>query len=81
MSDDGNGKLRGKWQGYTLDTDPEVARRLFEKRHGSPPLQVIVAGCILVAGPISGNGHQRLASPVAHVETPEAGQLTLELEA
>ena len=44
---DGNGMLCGKWQGYTLDTDPDQARALFERKYSHPPAEV-------VRGPIGG---------------------------
>lgn len=47
-----NGRLRGRWQAYTVTDDLTYIRRLFEARHGCPPAEVIVAGCILLAGPI-----------------------------
>jgi hypothetical protein len=49
-------RLRGEWHGFTLDTDPDLARAVFERRHGHPPAEVIRAGCVLLVGPISENG-------------------------
>jgi len=94
MGDNGNGRLRGKWQGYTPDTTDDQARQWFERKYGYPPAQVLRNAGAVLAGPIGGNGHRRPASPLRQVEavqgemTPErarevlaeASQLTLDLE-
>ncbi len=41
-----------QWQAYSLDTDPNDARALFEKRYGYPPVEVREAGPIRLAGPL-----------------------------
>ena len=41
-----------QWQAYSLDTDPNEARALFEKRYGHPPVEVRDAGPIRLVGPI-----------------------------
>ena len=62
MSDsNGNGRLRGRWQAYTLDTGHDRVQTLFEARHGYPPAEVLRSGPILLAGPIGENGHDRPA--------------------
>ena len=90
---DGNGRLRGTWQGYTPDTTDDQARRWFERKYGYPPAQVLRNAGAVLAGPIGDNGHRR-SSLLRRVEaaqrpmTPErarerlaeAGQLTLDLE-
>ena len=55
MAED-NGRLKGSWVGFTLDTPADVARAMFERRHGHPPAAIVKAGCVLLVGPIGGNG-------------------------
>lgn len=58
MSKD-NGKPTGAWQGYTLADNagkPTDAAALFLAKYGHEPQRVVKAGCILLAGPIDGNG-------------------------
>ncbi len=79
-----NGRLRGKWQGYTPDTTDDQARRWFERKYGYPPVRIFRNAGAVLAGPIGGNGHRH---PLRRIEaaqremTPEqARQLALELE-
>jgi hypothetical protein len=51
-------RLNYIWHGFTLDTDPDQARALFEKRHGYPPAEVVKSGCVLLVGPIGENGQE-----------------------
>ncbi|RLC85665.1 MAG: hypothetical protein DRI79_11090 [Chloroflexi bacterium] len=87
MGDNGNGRLRGTWQGYTPDTTDDQARRWFERKYGYPPAQVLRNAGAVLAGPIGGNGYRRPTSLLRRVEaaqrtmTPErARQLALQLE-
>ncbi len=68
-----NGRLRGMWQGYTLDTDPERARAMFEAKHGYAPAEVHVGKAIVLAGPIAGNGRQPV-TPVHQLSFEEVAQ-------
>lgn len=86
MSDDGNGdgRLRGRWQAWTLDTNRDEVRAMFERRYGYPPAGVVRAGPILLAGPIvktpsyspatgrnCGKGEISRETAVCAVETPQ----------
>lgn len=55
----GNGRRPGRWQAFTLDTELDRVRALFEHRHGCPPSEVVQSGPILLAGPIAENVLQR----------------------
>jgi hypothetical protein len=70
MDKNGNGKLTGAWQGYTLtdgDGKPTDAAALFLAKFGYEPERVVKAGCILLAGPIGDNGRG------PRQDAPEAG--------
>ena len=45
-------RVPGEWQGYSVDVDTAQARTLFESKFGYCPLRVVVAGSIVLAGPI-----------------------------
>lgn len=45
-------RVWGWWLAFAPSTPPEAARRRFRQRYGEEPGQVVLAGAVLLAGPI-----------------------------
>jgi len=48
-------RVPGEWQAYSAGVDAVQARTLFLAKYGYPPLRVVAAGSIVLAGPIQGD--------------------------
>jgi len=46
------GHRPGVWQGYSLDTGLELAAAMFRAKYGYASVEVLVAGAVILAGPI-----------------------------
>jgi len=47
-------RVWGWWLAFDPRTPPEVARRRFVERYGQEPTEVLMAGALLLAGPVPG---------------------------
>lgn len=77
----GNGRRRGWWLAFTLDTDHDQARAIFEARHGYPPADVVESGPILLVGPIGGNGQLLNFSSLTGADGKQRPGLLAQVEA